>query len=72
MGRSMLDVAKFKNLAVKSNKIMIEKIGQVGEWENVPTECAIMEDLVKHPSYQEMLTERIDMEVQSGEMGDAI
>ena len=66
----MLDVAKFKNLAVKANKIMIEKIGQEDEWENVPTECAIMEDPVKHPAYQEMLTERIDMEVQSGEMGE--
>lgn len=51
LGRTMLDVEKFRNLGEKANKIVIEKIRQDEEWENVPTEfeCAIMGEMMDDP-----------------------
>ena len=51
LGRSMHDVEKFKNLGEKANKIVIEKMRQEDEWENVPTEfeCAIMGEMMEDP-----------------------
>merc|ERR1712008_546508 len=47
----MHDVEKFKNLGEKANKIVIEKMRQEDEWENVPTEfeCAIMGEMMEDP-----------------------
>jgi len=51
LGRTMQDVEKFRNLGEKANKIVIEKIRQDEEWENVPTEfeCAIMGEMMDDP-----------------------
>ena len=51
LGRTMQDVQKFRNLGEKANKIVIEKIRQDEEWENVPAEfeCAIMGEMMEDP-----------------------
>lgn len=51
LGRTINDVEKFRNLGEKANKIVIEKIRQDEEWENVPTEfeCAIMGEMMEDP-----------------------
>jgi len=49
--RSASDTQQFKNLADKANKIVIEKMRQEVEWENIPTEFedAIMGEMMEDP-----------------------
>ena len=51
LGRTMHDIEKFKNLGERANKLVIERIKQDEEWENVPSEfeCAIMGEMMEDP-----------------------
>merc|ERR1719150_2658783 len=51
LGRTSMDVERFKALGDRANKIVIEKLRQEEEWENYPSEfeCAIMGELMEDP-----------------------
>jgi len=51
LGRSAADVAQFAALGEAANKLVVERMKQEVEWENVPTEfeCAIMGELMEDP-----------------------
>lgn len=51
MNRVPSDISKFRNLAQKANNLVIEKMKQEEEWENVPEEFedAIMGELMEDP-----------------------
>ena len=51
LGRRLQDVQRFRQLGERANKIVVEKIKQDEEWENVPQEfeCAIMGEMMEDP-----------------------
>jgi len=51
LGRSSTDVAQFAALGESANKLVVERMKQEVEWDNVPGEfeCAIMGELMQDP-----------------------
>merc|ERR1712012_998290 len=51
LGRSPSDVAQFSALGEAANKLVVERMKQEVEWDNVPGEfeCAIMGELMQDP-----------------------